>query len=217
MMIVLVAIFAVCWLPYQVYFLVIPLFKELTHQPIVQEVFLGEERMCRPVCLWLRFVLVPLFWCLLLMNFFTFHLLWCFYCSIFFWLFAPVLSLSCVVIWSLSPQSLLTLYLLFLSPLFPFFYSVVFILFISAYVCQFIFCVCFLIRKYSCGDCHAFVFHIVRLVLHVRCFIYLRWSDISIGVDRKLIWESARCWCLKSFFIVPKHHMHTKFSSLCEV
>ncbi|XP_043212129.1 tachykinin-like peptides receptor 99D isoform X2 [Amphibalanus amphitrite] len=41
MMIVLVAIFAVCWLPYQVYFLVIPLFSELTHEPIVQEVFLG--------------------------------------------------------------------------------------------------------------------------------------------------------------------------------
>ena len=45
MMIVLVAIFAVCWLPYQVYFLVIPLYQELTHEPIVQEVFLGEYRM----------------------------------------------------------------------------------------------------------------------------------------------------------------------------
>ncbi|XP_037083938.1 tachykinin-like peptides receptor 99D [Pollicipes pollicipes] len=41
MMIVLVVIFAVCWLPYQVYFLVIPAFPELTQQPIVQEVFLG--------------------------------------------------------------------------------------------------------------------------------------------------------------------------------
>ena len=47
MMIVLVAIFAVCWLPYQVYFLVIPLFSELTHEPIVQEVFLGERRTWR--------------------------------------------------------------------------------------------------------------------------------------------------------------------------
>ncbi|XP_043600159.1 tachykinin-like peptides receptor 99D isoform X1 [Bombus pyrosoma] len=41
MMIVVVVIFAVCWLPFHVYFIVTSYFPEITNEPYIQEVFLG--------------------------------------------------------------------------------------------------------------------------------------------------------------------------------
>ncbi|KOX74516.1 Tachykinin-like peptides receptor 99D [Melipona quadrifasciata] len=41
MMIVVVVIFAVCWLPFHVYFIITPYFPEITNEPYIQEVFLG--------------------------------------------------------------------------------------------------------------------------------------------------------------------------------
>ncbi|XP_060824517.1 neuromedin-K receptor-like isoform X3 [Bombus pascuorum] len=41
MMIVVVVIFAVCWLPFHVYFIITSYFPEITNEPYIQEVFLG--------------------------------------------------------------------------------------------------------------------------------------------------------------------------------
>ncbi|XP_078053409.1 tachykinin-like peptides receptor 99D isoform X1 [Augochlora pura] len=41
MMIVVVVIFAVCWLPFHVYFIVVSYLPEITNKPYIQEVFLG--------------------------------------------------------------------------------------------------------------------------------------------------------------------------------
>ncbi|XP_029056380.1 tachykinin-like peptides receptor 99D isoform X1 [Osmia bicornis bicornis] len=41
MMIVVVVIFAVCWLPFHVYFIIVSYFPEITNKPYIQEVFLG--------------------------------------------------------------------------------------------------------------------------------------------------------------------------------
>lgn len=41
MMIVVVLIFAICWLPFHVYFIITSYFPEVTNESYIQEVFLG--------------------------------------------------------------------------------------------------------------------------------------------------------------------------------
>lgn len=41
MMIVVVVIFAVCWLPFHMYFIVTSYLPDITNEPYIQEVFLG--------------------------------------------------------------------------------------------------------------------------------------------------------------------------------
>lgn len=41
MMMVVVIIFAVCWLPFQIYFIVTSYYPEITNSPYIQEVYLA--------------------------------------------------------------------------------------------------------------------------------------------------------------------------------
>ena len=66
MMIVVVVIFAVCWLPFHVYFIVTSYLPEITNEPYIQELFLAiywlamSNSMYNPIIYcWMNSRLVP--------------------------------------------------------------------------------------------------------------------------------------------------------------